>query len=213
SGTTRVPPRPESGEKLNDPNATRPLPGSPTGSSTSARELTRSHQSSASRNREVPSVRQEAARPHPTRPSPSRTHASRSAGGTSAGRWETSGAVRSTSTVRARSRGGARTVTAVTVCRGVTMAPMSRASLDKQPHEVAGMCDEVAGRYDLTNDVLSLGMGRRWRKAVVAAVEVRPGEVGLDIAAGTGTSSMPFHERGAYVVPADFSLGMLREGR
>ncbi|HLS39184.1 MAG TPA: demethylmenaquinone methyltransferase [Ornithinicoccus sp.] len=90
---------------------------------------------------------------------------------------------------------------------------MSRASLDKQPHEVAGMFDEVAGRYDLTNDVLSLGMDRRWRKAVVAAAEVRPGEVVLDIAAGTGTSSMPFHERGAYVVPADFSLGMLREGR
>jgi demethylmenaquinone methyltransferase / 2-methoxy-6-polyprenyl-1,4-benzoquinol methylase len=93
------------------------------------------------------------------------------------------------------------------------MAPMSRASLDKQPREVAGMFDEVAGRYDLTNDVLSMGQDRRWRRAVVSATGVRPGERVLDIAAGTGTSSVPFDERGAYVVPADFSLGMLREGR
>ena len=75
------------------------------------------------------------------------------------------------------------------------------------------MFDDVAERYDLTNDVLALGQTRRWRAAVVAAVDPRPGERILDLAAGTGTSSVPFARAGATVVPADFSLGMLRVGR
>jgi demethylmenaquinone methyltransferase/2-methoxy-6-polyprenyl-1,4-benzoquinol methylase len=90
---------------------------------------------------------------------------------------------------------------------------MSRAGLDKRPAEVAAMFDDVARRYDLTNDVLSLGQDRRWRRAVVAAVDPRPGERVLDLAAGTGTSSQPFADRGALVVPCDFSLGMLRTGK
>jgi demethylmenaquinone methyltransferase/2-methoxy-6-polyprenyl-1,4-benzoquinol methylase len=92
------------------------------------------------------------------------------------------------------------------------MTRMSRASLDKAPREVAEMFDEVAGRYDLTNDVLSLGQDRLWRRAVVRAIDARPGERLLDIAAGTGTSSEPFADAGVDVVPADFSLGMLRAG-
>jgi demethylmenaquinone methyltransferase / 2-methoxy-6-polyprenyl-1,4-benzoquinol methylase len=90
---------------------------------------------------------------------------------------------------------------------------VTRASLDKQPAEVAAMFDDVAKRYDITNDVLSLWQDRRWRKAVVEAVGVRPGERVLDLAAGTGTSSQPFADRGADVVPCDFSLGMLRVGK
>jgi len=92
------------------------------------------------------------------------------------------------------------------------MWPMIRASLDKRPRDVAAMFDDVAGRYDVTNDVLSLGQDRLWRKAVVRAVDARPGERVLDIAAGTGTSSEPFADAGIDVVPADFSLGMLRVG-
>lgn len=75
------------------------------------------------------------------------------------------------------------------------------------------MFDDVAKRYDLTNDVLSLGQDRAWRTAVVEAVDAQTGERVLDIAAGTATSSEPFAARGVDVVPADFSLGMLREGR
>ncbi|MBT2541759.1 demethylmenaquinone methyltransferase [Streptomyces sp. ISL-44] len=90
---------------------------------------------------------------------------------------------------------------------------MTRASLDKQPHEVASMFDDVAANYDLTNDVLSLGQARLWRKEVAKAVGARPGHHVLDLAAGTATSSLPFAEAGAYVVPCDFSLGMLREGK
>lgn len=90
---------------------------------------------------------------------------------------------------------------------------MTRASLDKQPHEVASMFDGVAANYDLTNDVLSLGQARLWRKEVAKAVGARPGHLVLDLAAGTATSSLPFAATGAYVVPCDFSLGMLREGK
>jgi demethylmenaquinone methyltransferase/2-methoxy-6-polyprenyl-1,4-benzoquinol methylase len=85
--------------------------------------------------------------------------------------------------------------------------------LDKQPHEVAAMFDGVAARYDVTNDVLSLGQDRRWRRAVERAVAAQAGERVLDLAAGTGTSSEPFRAAGAQVVACDFSLGMLREGK
>ncbi len=90
---------------------------------------------------------------------------------------------------------------------------MTRADLQKAPHEVAAMFDDVAARYDLTNDVLSLGQTRLWRRAVAQAVDARPGERVLDLAAGTGSSSLPFAEAGAQVVAADFSLGMLRVGK
>ena len=75
------------------------------------------------------------------------------------------------------------------------------------------MFDAVARRYDVTNDVLSLGQDRRWRHDVISAVDPRPDELVLDLAAGTGTSSQPFAERGATVVPCDFSLGMLTVGK
>ncbi|MFE9249947.1 demethylmenaquinone methyltransferase [Streptomyces sp. NPDC007088] len=89
----------------------------------------------------------------------------------------------------------------------------TRASLDKQPQEVASMFDGVAERYDLTNDVLSFGQARLWRKEVAKAVDARPAQKVLDLAAGTATSSLPFSRTGAYVVPCDFSLGMLRVGK
>ena len=75
------------------------------------------------------------------------------------------------------------------------------------------MFDAVAQRYDLTNDVLSLGQDRRWRREVTAAVEAAPGDRVLDLAAGTGTSSQPFADAGAFVLPCDFSLGMLQVGK
>lgn len=87
-----------------------------------------------------------------------------------------------------------------------------RAHLDKQPRDVAAMFDDVAPRYDLTNAVLSLGRDRGWRRATVRAVDPKPGERVLDLAAGTGTSSVALAQSGATVVACDFSLGMLREG-
>ncbi|MGC5009410.1 demethylmenaquinone methyltransferase [Streptosporangium sp. DT93] len=89
---------------------------------------------------------------------------------------------------------------------------MTRASLDKQPHEVAAMFDRTARRYDLVNDVISLGQVRLWRKAAAAAVDAGPGEVVLDLGAGTGTSTDAFTGLGARAIASDFSLGMLSTG-
>jgi demethylmenaquinone methyltransferase / 2-methoxy-6-polyprenyl-1,4-benzoquinol methylase len=89
---------------------------------------------------------------------------------------------------------------------------MTRAQLDKRPGDVAAMFDKVAPRYDLLNDVLSLGQDRWWRKVVAKAVGARAGERVLDLAAGTGTSSVSFTAEGASCVACDFSLGMLQAG-
>jgi len=89
---------------------------------------------------------------------------------------------------------------------------MARAYLDKRPGDVAAMFDGVASRYDLLNDVLSLGMDRQWRRAVAAGLGARPGELVLDLAAGTGTSSVVLARNGAGCVACDFSLGMLKVG-
>lgn len=88
-----------------------------------------------------------------------------------------------------------------------------RATLAKRRADVATMFDGVASRYDLTNDVMTFGQVRRWRRLVVEAVDPRPGQRILDLAAGTGTSSRPFADAGALVVPLDLSLGMLRVGK
>ncbi len=75
------------------------------------------------------------------------------------------------------------------------------------------MFDRVAKNYDLANDVLSLGQDRAWRTLVVEAVEPRPGQLILDLAAGTGTSSEPFALAGSVVIPTDLSIGMLTVGK
>ncbi|HLS03074.1 MAG TPA: class I SAM-dependent methyltransferase, partial [Beutenbergiaceae bacterium] len=49
-----------------------------------------------------------------------------------------------------------------------------RANLHKDPTHVAEMFDAVAKNYDLTNDVLSFGIDRLWRRATVAAVDAHP---------------------------------------
>jgi demethylmenaquinone methyltransferase / 2-methoxy-6-polyprenyl-1,4-benzoquinol methylase len=90
---------------------------------------------------------------------------------------------------------------------------MTRADLDKKPAEVAAMFDALAGRYDLMNDVLSMGQVRLWRKSVQRILRVGPGDRVLDLAAGTGTSSVSFAASGADVVACDFSLGMLQAGQ
>jgi demethylmenaquinone methyltransferase/2-methoxy-6-polyprenyl-1,4-benzoquinol methylase len=90
---------------------------------------------------------------------------------------------------------------------------MPRAGLDKDTHDVAVMFDAVADRYDRTNDILSMFQDRSWRKATLDALAAEPGEVVLDLAAGTGTSAAPLADRGVRVVACDLSLGMLEVGR
>ena len=90
---------------------------------------------------------------------------------------------------------------------------MARADLDKRPADVAAMFDAIAPRYDLLNDILSAGQVRLWRRAVARITMAGLGERVLDLAAGTGTSSLTFTATGADAVACDFSLGMLRAGR
>nr|WP_313774413.1 demethylmenaquinone methyltransferase [Mycobacterium sp.] len=89
---------------------------------------------------------------------------------------------------------------------------MSRASLEKDPHEVASMFDAVARRYDITNTVMSLGQDRFWRRQTRAALGIGPGERVLDLAAGTAVSTVELANSGAWCVAADFSVGMLAAG-
>ncbi len=90
---------------------------------------------------------------------------------------------------------------------------MSRADLGKEPEEVSAMFDGVARRYDLLNDLLSLGRTKAWRKVATSIIDPKPGMRILDIAAGTGSSSRPLADAGANVIPLDFSKGMLDAGR
>jgi demethylmenaquinone methyltransferase/2-methoxy-6-polyprenyl-1,4-benzoquinol methylase len=90
---------------------------------------------------------------------------------------------------------------------------MSRANLNKDPDEVAAMFDGVAKRYDLVNDLLSLGRTKAWRKATTAIIAPKPGMQILDLAAGPGSSSEPLYKAGATVFATDFSEGMLAQGR
>ena len=90
---------------------------------------------------------------------------------------------------------------------------MSRADLGKEPDEVSAMFDGVARRYDLLNDLLSLGRTKAWRKVATAIIAPKPGMRILDIAAGTGSSSRPLADAGAEVISLDFSKGMLDAGR
>ncbi|WP_345376120.1 bifunctional demethylmenaquinone methyltransferase/2-methoxy-6-polyprenyl-1,4-benzoquinol methylase UbiE [Frondihabitans cladoniiphilus] len=85
--------------------------------------------------------------------------------------------------------------------------------MNKQPNEVASMFDGVAAHYDVTNDILSAGNAKLWRIATVKAIDAKPGERVLDIAAGTGTSSAAIAKSGAEVVALDFSAGMVEVGR
>lgn len=85
--------------------------------------------------------------------------------------------------------------------------------MDKNPDEVAAMFDGVARRYDLVNDLLSLGQTKAWRSATTKIIDPKPGMKILDLAAGTGSSSEPLARAGASVIPADFSEGMLAAGR
>ena len=92
-------------------------------------------------------------------------------------------------------------------------AEPNRADLGKDPARVSGMFDQVAPAYDRTNTILSLGNDRFWRVATTRAVDPRPGQRILDLAAGTGASAVSLARSGADVVAADFSPGMISEGR
>jgi len=89
---------------------------------------------------------------------------------------------------------------------------MVRAQLDKNERQVSAMFDEVADGYDRTRAAIWLGRTGAWGRAAARAARVRPGHRVIDVAAGTGSSTMAMYRPGVQVVGCDFSLGMLRIG-
>lgn len=92
-------------------------------------------------------------------------------------------------------------------------ADVERASLEKHPAEIAGMFDKVAKRYDLMNQIMTVGQLRKWRRAVRQALDLQPGSKVLDLAAGTGSSTAGLLTEGVELVACDLSAGMIEVGK
>ena len=81
---------------------------------------------------------------------------------------------------------------------------------------VRGVFDSVAPKYDLMNDLMSLGLHRAWKAYAVAVANLRAGERVLDIAGGTGDLARAFARKvgaSGTVVHSDINEAMLRQGR
>lgn len=80
---------------------------------------------------------------------------------------------------------------------------------------VRGLFGRIAGRYDLTNDVMSLGLHRRWKERLVSLAGLEPGHRVLDLAAGTGDLALRASKRlpGTKLVAADLTREMMEVGR
>ena len=78
--------------------------------------------------------------------------------------------------------------------------------------QVQSMFASIAGRYDLLNHLLSGGLDFWWWRRMARVARARPGARFLDVAAGTGDSSVALARRGAEVVSTDFTQAMLRLG-
>jgi len=81
---------------------------------------------------------------------------------------------------------------------------------------VRGVFDSVASRYDVMNDLMSMGLHRAWKAYTVAVANLRPGDQVLDIAGGTGDLARAFAKKvgaSGTVVHTDINEAMLRQGR
>ncbi len=86
----------------------------------------------------------------------------------------------------------------------------------EKARRVRGVFDSVASKYDIMNDLMSMGLHRAWKAYTVMVANLKPGNKVLDIAGGTGDMAMAFAEKvgaGGQVVHTDINLAMLRQGR
>ncbi|MDB5957422.1 bifunctional demethylmenaquinone methyltransferase/2-methoxy-6-polyprenyl-1,4-benzoquinol methylase UbiE [Ramlibacter sp.] len=86
----------------------------------------------------------------------------------------------------------------------------------EKARRVRSVFDSVAPRYDLMNDLMSLGLHRAWKAYTVLVADVRPGQRVLDLAGGTGDLAQAFARKvgdTGFVVHTDINASMLRVGR
>lgn len=91
-----------------------------------------------------------------------------------------------------------------------------RVPYDEKKARVRGVFDSVAPRYDLMNDVMSLGLHRLWKRFTVEKTGLRAGQRALDVAAGSADLSIPLARRvgpSGHVVVTDINFEMLGVGR
>ena len=86
----------------------------------------------------------------------------------------------------------------------------------EKAHRVRGVFDSVAARYDVMNDLMSMGLHRTWKAYAVAVADVRDGDKVLDLAGGTGDLARAFARKvgsRGLVVHTDINEAMLQRGR
>ena len=86
----------------------------------------------------------------------------------------------------------------------------------QKAQRVRGVFDSVASKYDVMNDLMSLGLHRAWKAYTVAVANLGPGDRVLDLAAGTGDLARAFARKvgpGGLVMHTDINEAMLRQGR
>jgi demethylmenaquinone methyltransferase / 2-methoxy-6-polyprenyl-1,4-benzoquinol methylase len=83
----------------------------------------------------------------------------------------------------------------------------------KRSERVRILFGRIAGRYDLINDIQSLGLHRFWKRTLIEAARPRPSDTALDVCCGTGDIALGLSRRVERVVGCDFSLEMLARAR
>ena len=86
----------------------------------------------------------------------------------------------------------------------------------EKARKVRSVFDSVAPKYDLMNDLMSLGLHRAWKAYTLMVANLKPGDRALDIAGGTGDLALAFSKKvgaSGQVVHTDINEAMLREGR
>lgn len=86
-------------------------------------------------------------------------------------------------------------------------------SIEERRRLIRRTFEQVASRYDLMNDLMSMGIHRLWKSALVALAAARPGEVAVDLAGGTGDIALALAAAGARVLVVDPAPDMMRAGR